>query len=229
MKISLVAFLLVLSVSAQAARNVVFARATDAKPVDVKPSVLVERLRVRHVGGPVLIYGATDDTFRISVDDIDGLQPHESVSVVLTEVDRGNFILETSGPPSESSGAVSVSGVSLGRSVSIGRGVEIGGVVVGPLETPARIRARLMIHLPMRHFMHLSAQTQFGDVILRDLIFTHAPELGRLSPHVLHAQSGDGKVDLNNVLHARLFTSGPSGMSDCRVQLGSGAYDSYFQ
>lgn len=224
-----VAFLLlVLCVSARA--DVFVVSATPTVPVDESPDVRVNRLRVRHHGGGVTVLPATDGKFRVLVDGVEG-NGKPSVVVTLTEVSPGNYILTTSGEREVAPG-VQGNGVTFGAGVHLGDGARSIHVGDRPLrvDETTRLSARLTLYLPMKDIQHVSVTTTFGNILFNNLTFTEIKPTEK-AKHVLHAATGEGGVTMNRVLYAQIFTASTDGnnASECRVQLGSGAWESYFR
>ncbi len=88
----------VLAVPALADREVFSAPLAAYGSLNRAPVAVALRLRVRHLGGQVLVTPAEDGVFRVYLDDVRELDPKIDIQVRLVEVSPGNLILTTTGP-----------------------------------------------------------------------------------------------------------------------------------
>lgn len=195
-------------------------KATAASPYEGTATVRVERLRVRHFAGPVVIVPSEDDQMRVRVDETANLPAATgrwlsrtpAIHVVLEEVSRGNFVLTTEAPEGATKAELEPEPApffTAGPGVSFGTNVTIGGDEGRP--TPAvdptarATRATLVVEVPTRFFRHLSVVTAFGDVTIRDFRFPKPVGDEEEYANVFHGKTGRGKVRLEGVRHVRFL------------------------
>jgi hypothetical protein len=192
-------------------------------------AVRVERLRVRHFGGPVEIVATTESELRIEVTDVRNLpskprglfsrQP--AVRVTLEEVSPGNFLLALVAPEGSESGPTSAPEgfFSAAEGVVFGDGVRINvGESDVPAVSPTASEATVRVFVPATVLRHLSATTGFGAVTVTGIHFPEPPA-GERPTNVVHAATNAGKVRLSNVRNAVFFapTSNFSTKDECKL------------
>lgn len=208
----------VLATSALAGK-VLDGKATESAPYFADKPVAVERLRVRHFAGPVVVVPSGDNDLHVQVSELRNMPEKRggflsrtpAVRVVLEEVSRGNFILTTEAPEGATKADLDAEPdaepfFQAGPGVSFGANVQIGGGATPAADpTAGATRASLVVAVPVALFQHLSVETGFGDVLIRDFAFPKPVDEQQDYVNVFHGKSGYGKVRLEGVRHARFL------------------------